>query len=78
MEGKRLKGTHSKEVSASQIAGVRVRFIPEVERDINNKVVTRSMVDSNICWKEWGKTSASGNGGNGDGAGGGEEENPLG
>ena len=68
----------SKEVSASQIAGVRVRFIPEVERDINNKVVTRSMVDSNICWKEWGKTSASGNGGNGDGAGGGEEENPLG
>ncbi|EGF50749.1 putative DNA-binding protein [Bacteroides clarus YIT 12056] len=68
----------SKEVSASQIAGVRVRFIPEVERDINNKVVTRSMVDSNICWEEWGKTSASGNGGNGDDTGGGEEENPLG
>ena len=68
----------SKEVSACQIAGVRVRFIPEVERDINNKVVTRSMVDSNICWEEWGKTSASGNGGNGDDTGGGEEENPLG
>ena len=36
----------AKEVSASQIVGVRVRFIPEVERDVNSKVVTRSMVDT--------------------------------
>ena len=36
------------------------------------------MVNTKVVWKEWGKTSASGNGGNGDGAGGGEEENPLG
>ena len=26
----------AKEVSASQIVGVRVRFIPEVERDVNS------------------------------------------
>lgn len=50
----------AKEVSASQIVGVRVRFIPEVERDVNSKVVTRSMVDNNICWEEWGKTATSG------------------
>lgn len=66
------------EVNAKQIKGVRVRFIPEVHRDVNSQVTTRSMVDSNIFWEEWGGTSksqgGSGNGGNNDG----EEENPLG
>lgn len=70
----------AKEVSASQIVGVRVRFIPEVERDVNSKVVTRSMVDNNICWEEWGKTVTSG--GNTDsgntGGDGGIEDDPLG
>lgn len=70
----------AKEVSASQIVGVRVRFIPEVERDVNSKVVTRSMVDNNICWEEWGKTATSG--GNTDsentGGDGGIEGDPLG
>ena len=72
----------SKEVSASQIVGVRVRFIPEVERDVNSKVITRSMVDNNICWEEWGKTSSSGgsnpDGGNQGGNDGDQGENPLG
>ncbi|WP_294586232.1 HU family DNA-binding protein [uncultured Bacteroides sp.] len=66
----------AKEVSASQIVGVRVRFIPEVERDVNNKVVTRSMVDNKICWEEWGKTSGNESGNTG-GAGD-ENDNPLG
>lgn len=66
----------AKEVSASQIVGVRVRFIPEVERDVNNKVVTRSMVDNKICWEEWGKTSSNESGNTG-GAGD-ENDNPLG
>lgn len=69
------------EVNAKQIKGVRVRFIPEVHRDVNSQVTTRSMVDSNIFWEEWGSTSksqgGSGNGGNG-GNNGGDEENPLG
>ena len=68
----------AEEVSASLINGVRVRFLPEVERNSGSQVITRSMVNTKVVWKEWGKTSASGNGGNGDGAGGGEEENPLG
>ena len=68
----------AEEVSASLINGVRVRFLPEVERNSGNQVITRSMVNTKVVWKEWGKTSAPGNGGNGDGAGGGEEENPLG
>lgn len=73
----------AQEVSAKQINGVRVRFIPEVERDVNNKVTTRSMISNNICWEEWGKTAASGNGGSPDGGNfggndGDENENPLG
>ena len=68
----------AEEVSASLINGVRVRFLPEVERNSGSQVITRSMVNTKVVWEEWGKTSAPGNGGNGDGAGGGEEENPLG
>lgn len=71
------KGVHtSKEVNASQINGVRVRFIPEVERNSGRQITTRSMVNTKIVWEEWGKSADSGNnGGNSDG---GEEENPLG
>lgn len=68
------------EVSASQINGVRVRFIPEVERNMSNKIVTRSMVSTKIAWEEWGKGAAGNNGDNdsdnGDNSG--VEENPLG
>ena len=71
------------EVSASQINGVRVRFIPEVGRNSGRQVTTRSMVDTNIFWEEWGKTSTntgnSGSGNPGGGSGeGGLDENPLG
>lgn len=38
-------------VTAKQITGVRVRFIPETSRSSNNQVTTRSLVDSNIFWK---------------------------
>jgi len=69
------------EVSAKQINGVRVRFIPEVGRDVNSKVVTRSMVDANICWEEWDKASAPTGGddsGNTGDDGGNQGANPLG
>lgn len=71
------------EVSASQINGVRVRFIPEVGRNSGRQVTTRSMVDTNIFWEEWGKTSTNtGNSGSdnpgGDSGEGGLDENPLG
>lgn len=69
------------EVNASQIKGVRVRFIPEVERNANNQVTTRSMVDTKISWEEWGKTptnSGNGNASEGGSGGGDQNENPLG
>lgn len=71
------------EVKATQITGVRVRFIPEVHRDTNAQVITRSLVDNNIFWEEWGGTSTKGEGGNGNdnggsGNGGDQNENPLG
>lgn len=72
------------EGSASQINGVRVRFLPEVGRNSGNQVTTRSMVNTNISWEEWGKATNtnqggdSGNGGSGSGSSEGQEENPLG
>ena len=70
-----------KEVSASQINGVHVRFIPEVERNSGNQVVTRSMVTTKIVWEEWGKITSNGGGSSnpgGSGSEGGEEQDPLG
>lgn len=76
------------EVSASQINNVRVRFIPEVGRSSNNKIVTRSLVDTNISWTdvETLMPSAKTETGGGDDGGadggtsgdGGQEENPFG
>lgn len=72
----------AKEVTASQINGVRVRFIPEVERNSGRQVTTRSMVNTNVFWEEWGKSttnSGSGDSGNQGGSGdGGIEDDPLG
>lgn len=65
----------SDEVSASQIIGVRVRFIPEVTRSNSNKVVTRSMVDTSIFWEEYGGKSGSTSGGSGNGTAGGDGDN---
>lgn len=63
------KGVDAPEkVNASQITGVRVRFIPEVTRKSNSEVATRSMVSSNIFWEEWGgKTNENESGGSGEG-----------
>ena len=70
------------EVSASLINGVRVRFLPEVERNSGRQVTTRSMVNTKIVWEEWGKSttsSGSGDSGNQGGSGdGGIEDDPLG
>jgi len=47
------------DVNASQIVGVRVRFIPEVKRNSNKQVVTRSMVDNVIGWTDIEKLTVS-------------------
>ena len=72
------------EVSAAQINGVRVRFLPEVGRGYSNQILTRSMVNTRIVWEEWGKGAVSGtgsgndSGSNPDGGDGGVDENPFG
>ena len=45
--------TKPEEVTAKQIKGVRVRFIPETSRTQNNKIATRSLVSEAIYWEEW-------------------------
>ena len=40
----------AEEVSAKQIQGVRVRFLPETSRTSSGKVGTRSLVDDDIQW----------------------------
>ncbi len=57
----RKKGVATpEEVSASQISGVRVRFIPEVGRNGNGQVITRSMVDSAVSWVDIEKLATAG------------------
>lgn len=41
-------------VTAAQITGVRIRFIPESTRTNGNRTVTRSLVSDKIFWEEWG------------------------
>ena len=53
------------EVSAKQIKGTRVRFIPETTRGSSNQVTTRSLVSENTFWEELKlDSSASSPGGN--------------
>ena len=66
------------EVSAKQITGARVRFIPETTRNSNNQVVTRSMVSTNLFWEEWGGSTTPSGGNEGGGTGEDQTENPLG
>jgi len=80
----------AEDVSASQIIGVRVRYLPEVRRSSSKQVTTRSMVDSNIFWEEWGSSTSTGknnggdngntggNSGNTGGDSGNVDDNPLG
>ena len=68
-------------VSANQIVGVRVRFIPETTRTSRGHVATRSLVADNIFWEEWGGTTTepgSSEGGGGSTGGGEDGDNPLG
>lgn len=65
------------EVSAKQIKGTRVRFIPEVTRGVNSEVTTRSLVDSNVFWQLLSEdipAAAVGTETPGGGTGGGEDE----
>ncbi|WP_420186935.1 HU family DNA-binding protein [Bacteroides pyogenes] len=48
----------AEEVSAKQITGVRVRFIPESTRTTGNKIATRSLVSNEVFWEEWGGTTS--------------------
>ena len=49
-------------VTATQITGVRVRFIPEVRANSAHQVTTRSLVGDSIFWEEWGGKSSSSEG----------------
>lgn len=40
------------EVSASQISGVRVRFLPEVGKNSARKIISRSLVSDELFWVE--------------------------
>lgn len=48
-------------VNATQITGVRVRFIPEVRQNSSHQITTRSLVSENIFWEEWGGKETGGN-----------------
>ena len=41
-----------KDVNASQITGVRVRFIPEARRSGSGRNMVRSLISDNIFWME--------------------------
>lgn len=43
------------EVSAEQIKGVRVRFIPQMHRSSSKKVMSRALIKDDIDWIEWGE-----------------------
>jgi len=47
-------------VTAAQIKGVRVRFIPEtrLSGQVSGRKATRSLVSDNIFWEEWGGSSS--------------------
>ena len=62
------------EVSAKQIIGTRVRFIPEVGRSVSGQVSTRSLVSENMFWKELELESSPSSGGSTGGTTGGEGE----
>lgn len=41
------------DVSAGQIRGIRVRFVPEVTRNVDKSVATRSMQPTAVDWLKW-------------------------
>ena len=65
------------EVSAKQITGVRVRFIPESTKSPGNTKMTRSLSDIDIDWVEWkGPESNESTDTNGGGSEGDDGESP--
>lgn len=66
------------EVSADQITGVRVRFIPEGKRKGGNKTLTRALTDVNITWNEVNADKQPATPEEPGGGSDGEEENPMG
>ena len=54
------------EVSAKQIIGTRVRFIPEVARSVSGQVSTRSLVSENTFWEELKLDSSASSSGGGE------------
>lgn len=74
------------DVSANQIKSIRVRFVPEMTRNADKSVATRTMQPTAVDWFLWGKedekkTSDDGSAGEDDtdtgGSGGGTGSNPL-
>lgn len=56
------------EVSANQIRSVRVRFVPEVTRNVDRTVATRSMQPTAVDWMLWGSQTADAEGADAEGA----------
>ena len=69
------------DVSANQIKSIRVRFVPEMTRNADKSVATRTMQPTAVDWFEWaGKESekdADSAGGSSSGGGGDDGNNPL-
>lgn len=69
------------EVSAEQIKSIRVRFVPEMTRNADKSVATRTMQPTAVDWFEWaGKESekdADSAGGSSSSGGGDDGNNPL-
>ncbi len=69
------------EVSAEQIKSIRVRFVPEMTRNADKSVATRTMQPTAVDWFEWaGKDSekdADSAGGSSSSGGGDDGNNPL-
>ena len=71
------------EVSPDQIVGIRVRFVPEITRNSDKSVATRSMQPNAVEWTEWGKETkrggsddgSSGTGGGSNSGGGNNNDN---
>lgn len=60
------------EVNASQIIGVRVRYLPDYSRQ-SDGTATRALVPDNLKWEEWGGTTSTSSGATTGGTTGGEE-----
>lgn len=60
----------AEEAGVNQIVGIRVRFVPEVTRNADKSVATRSMQPAAVEWVEWaGKADDASTGGDSGSAG---------